>query len=263
MAEIMFEKFKTPSFYVSVQPVLSLYAFGRVTGVVMDSGDGVSQVVPIYEGHSLSHAISRTALAGGDLTDYLMKMLSKRGYSLSTFGERAFVRRLKEKHCYVALDLEEEISTAASSSSIEESYELPDGQTITITMGNERFRCPEALFQPSLLDKEPSGIHETIYNAIKKCDVDLRKDLLSNIFLAGGNTMYPGFADRLEMEITDLAPDAIRAKIIEEPTRKHSVWIGGSILASLWAEKCTGNQTWISQREYEETGSSIVHRKCF
>jgi len=257
MIQIMFEGFNVPSFYVSVQAVLSLYASGRTTGIVLDSGDGVTHTVPIYEGYSLPHSIMRIDLAGRDLTEYMMKLLTEVGVSFSSSAEREIARDIKEKHSYVALDFDTELKTSGESTNKEVAYTLPDGQVITI--GNQQFRCPEALFQPIKLGKEYPGIHELTFQSIMKCDVDVRKELYGNIVMSGGTTMFTGIAERLNKEITALAPSTIKIKVVAPAERRFSVWIGGSILSSL-----SSFQTlWVTKAEFDETGPTIVHRKCF
>jgi len=254
MAELMFDTFNVPAMYISMQAILSLYASGRTTGIVVDSGDGVTHIVPVYEGFAISHAIHRSDIGGRDVTDYLRRLLRQRGYSLSSSAEREIVRDIKERLCYVALDPEKELKLAEKVSGMEKTYTLPDGETLTI--GAERFMAPELFFNPGAIGSEENPLDELIYRSIQNCDVDLRRDLYANIVLSGGSTMFPGLKERLHKELTELVPETMEVKIIAPPERRYSVWIGGSILSSLK----TFAKLWVTRKEYREIGPTSVYR---
>jgi len=259
-AEVFFETFNVPALYVSLQAVLSLYASGRTTGAVLDSGDGVSHAVPIFEGFAMPHAIQRIDVAGRDVTHNLQTLLRHAGYNFHTSAEREIVRQIKETVCYVAFDPKKEeelLESEKSKKPVHVNYKLPDGNVIEV--GMERFNAPEVLFNPELIGEEYPGIHETITNSIQKVDVDLRKVLYQNIVLSGGSTLFPGFGDRLLDEVKGLAPANIKIKISAPPERLYSTWIGGSILASL----ATFKKMWVSSEEWEEDGKAAIHRKTF
>jgi centractin len=251
-AQIFFETFNVPALYTSVQAVLSLYASGRTTGIVLDIGDGVTHAVPVYEGFSMPHAIQRIDLAGRDVTDYLQLMLRKAGHHFHTTAEREIVRTIKEQTCYVAQSVAKEEKDVAGKFA---DFRLPDGKVIKI--GPERFRAPEILFNPEIIGEEYPGAHQIVVNAIQRVDLDLRKHLFSSILLSGGSTLYPGFGERLLSEIKRLTTKDAKIKISAPPERKYSTWIGGSILASLG----TFRKMWISSEEYSED-PDIIHKKA-
>lgn len=256
MMEIMFEKFSVSASYVAVQGVLSLYASGRTTGIVLDIGDGVTHTIPVFEGYSIPHAITRHDMAGRDVTDYLRRLLDDRGYRFTTSSEKEIVKDIKEKLCYCALNYEDEESLYKKRN-MTRNYRLPDGNVITLN--EEMFKAPEILFDPDLFGKETPGIHEAVHYSIQKADMDVRKDLYSNIVLSGGTTMIKMLDKRLEKELNFMKPAKMsNVKIIAPIERKYSVWLGGSILSSLE----TFDKAWIYKKEYEESGVSIIHQRC-
>jgi actin-related protein len=247
MTSIAFESIGVSGMYLANQAALALYSTGRNTGMVLQSGGGVSHAVPIHEGYVLPHATIRLDLAGRDLDDYMQKLLAERGYSV----DKDTARQIKEQIGCVALDFEQAMQNPGEASATVGNK--------TYTIGKERFRCPETLFQPAFIGMESAGIHEMTYNSIAKCDVDIRKSLYANTVLAGGSTLFPGLPERMKQEIAALAPPTMRIKIVAEPDRDNLTFKGGAYLAGL----DTFARMWITRQDFDSSGPSIVHRKCF
>merc|ERR1711998_250786 len=203
MTQIMFETFNVRRFYVAIQAVLSLYASGCTTGVVVDCGDGVSHTVPIYEGYSMPHAIQRINLAGRDLTDYICKILTESKITLHTSAERMSAMKIKEELCYVAEDYDAEMADFQDKT---KKFEMPDGTSVEVHA--QQIRCPELMFKPALDGREMPGLHQLTKKTVNDCDLDVRKDLLGNVVMSGGTTMFPNMPERLQSEIQGLVPDA-------------------------------------------------------
>jgi len=260
MTTIMFETFQVAGLYVAIQAVLSLYANGRTTGLVVDSGDGVTHTVPVFEGFSIPHAVCKNFIAGRVISEHLVSLLTQDGIS-EQGGKGAWfqiVRSIKEKLSFVALDFDATMKSATSSGEITKPYELPDGQSINVN--TPRFAAPEAIFRPDLIKEgdETPGVHELAYKSITECDLDVRTDLYKNIICSGGTTLYEGFPERLSKELDAKCPQSGVVNVIAPADRYYSVWTGGSTLCSL----ATFESQWITKDEYEENGAEIVHRKC-
>lgn len=224
--QVMFEKYGFAGTYIAIQAVLTLYAQGLISGVVVDSGDGVTHICPVFEEYALPHLTRRLDIAGRDITMYLIKLLLLRGYAFNHSADFETVRMLKEKLCYIGYNIETEEKLALETTVLVESYtvsrisahliiilvirintrklyfQLPDGRVIKV--GGERFAAPEALFQPHLINVEAQGIAELVFSTIQAADIDIRSELYKHIVLSGGSTMYPGLPSRLEREIKQL-----------------------------------------------------------
>ena len=258
LTQLLFETLQVPAMYLVPTGTLALYAAGRTTGLAIDVGEFVSQIVPVHEGSVLLKASARLDFAGHLVTDYLTKLMAdpRYGYSMTTAAEREIARDIKEKLAYVAEDFDEEMVRAAASSELDRNYELPEGQVITL--GDARSQCAEVLLKPSLYGLEQDGLHIGAYDAIKKADPGLRAQLYGNIVLTGGTSMLPGLCERLRKEIASLAPSSVTVKVVAPENRRYGAFAGGSVLASLE----TFQSMWVTRAEYDETGPAIVDKKC-
>jgi len=258
MTQIMFETFNIQRLYVAIQAVMSLYSAGRTTGLVVDAGDGVSHTVPVYEGFSVPHAVKKMDIAGRVLTMFMQKLLQESiNETFTSSAELEIVKAIKEKVSLVAMDYDTELADAKKSSNLDYQYELPDKRVITIK-GETRLNCPELLFKPDLNGKTVLAMHMLAWNSVQESDIDIRKDLLKNIILSGGSTMYQNLPERMKKEIEGQAPAGADVKVIAGADRKYAVWKGASTLASL----STFADKWVTKEDYEEHGAEVIHRKC-
>ncbi|ETO21219.1 actin, cytoplasmic 2-like isoform 1 [Reticulomyxa filosa] len=261
MTQLMFETFSVPQFQIANQAVLSLFATGRASGIVVESGASATSIVPVDDGNRVSSAILHSSITGRDLTTYLLGMLTKvdkvfeaddlKEPCSSNAKKRTIAQDIKQKLCFVAADF----AATAKSTDIEKQYQLPDGKNLLLS--NVLYQCPEPLFQPHLLGKQELGIHKLLCSSIEKCDPYICKVLYDNVVLGGGNTMFRGLDERLKNEVVSLASPNTLIKIVAATDRQFSAWKGASILCCL----SIFNDMWILSKEYTDIGSSIIHRK--
>jgi actin-related protein 2 len=267
LVEKMFETYGFGACNVSIQAMLTLYAQGLLTGVVVDTGDGVTHVVPVYDGFVPQNLIRRLDVAGRHVTNYFIKLLLLRGYAFNRTADFETVRQIKEKVCYVAHDITMERKLAQETTCLMENYTLPDGRVIKI--GRERFEAPECLFNPSLIDSEKSGMADMVFEMIQDADIDTRSEYYKHIVLSGGSSMYPGLPSRLEKDIKDRYLKEIlkgnvdrlkkfKIKIEDPPRRKHMVFLGGSVLADIMKDR---SEFWMTKEDYDEGGIKAVLAK--
>ncbi|KAL0478991.1 actin [Acrasis kona] len=254
-AELLFEVFGIAALHIMQQPVLSLYASGRTTGLVIDSGDAVTHAVPVYDGYPLNHSIERLNLGGRDVTNNLQRILLERGVNLSTTSEHHFAREVKEELGYVSLNFDDDADWSSPESKFEKKFRLPDGQFITI--GKELFRCTEIMFNPQLVGSEALGLHDMAFRAWESCEVDVRNGLYNNIVLSGGNTLFTNFKERITRDLCGKTNSYRPFRVYSDSLRQFSSWIGGSVMASMG----TFEKYAVSFDEYQDHGSSIIHNR--
>ena len=227
------------------------------TGTVFHSGDAMTYCLPIYEEYSLSHDFHYMNLGGRDVTDYMMKLLTNRGYCFSTRADRELVRDLKEKFSLVPLGPQQDLH---SGNFMEKKHQLPDGQVVTFD--EEIASCPQAMFKPSLIGSKYPGIHVLINSTIMHSELDVRKELYSSIVITGGNTLFPEFLERVKKELSFLAPRTFRIKFLSppDPLRKYSSWIGASIISSKSDTTTLLRENGVTTQDYKDTGIQCLDK---
>ncbi|XP_069131911.1 actin-like protein 6B [Argopecten irradians] len=293
LTEIMFETYNVPAFFLCKNAVLSAFANGRSTGLVLDSGATHTTAVPVYDGYVIGQAIVKSPLAGDFISLECKKLMeeleidvippymiqNKEPVSLmetAKWKKKDIPEVTKSFHNYMVKDVLQDFAASAlqvmdtpyDNSTAETMptvlYEFPNGYNQDF--GAEKFKLPEGLFDPSVIKDLPSGntmlsAGHVVTTSVGMCDIDIRPSLYSSVIVVGGNSLISGFTDRLNRDLGTKTPPSMRLKIISATgtaERRFSSWIGGSILASLGSFQ----QMWISKQEYEEGGRSCVERKC-
>ena len=267
MLEIFYETFNFPGIQVVPQALLVLYAQGLVTGLVVDSGDGVTHIMPIAENYLLPHLIGRMDIAGRDITEHMVKLLTLRGYVFHKTSDFDVVREIKEKLCFISADIDMDRRIANDTTTYVVPYTLADGRVIKVS--GERFEAPEVLFQPFQLGIEGKGLSELIFDTIMKSDINLRRTFFESIVVSGGTTMFPGLSTRIHNDLKDLVLERIlkgnkkqlddyKINVEDPPNRRFLVYLGGTVLANLSAGK---QNSWAWRHEYDEAGADAIIRR--
>ena len=267
IASALFENLSAPAIFFASQPILSLFSTSNTSGVILESGEGVTQSCVVYEGYSIPNSYIRNNYGGKDVTEYFQTLLQRQGYSFSTTSEFEIVKKMKEDICFTSISGNinnpinimsgnMELSSNKNKSESSGIYNLPDGNAIKI--GDERSLAPEILFNPSIIGSENLSFQEMIITSINKVDIDLRKNLYNNVLISGGNTLFKGIQEKFHSEIKNLAPKNMKVKLHTPGNRLLSCWSGGNVISILEIFK----KMWVSREEWIEKGNkSIIHIK--
>lgn len=247
VAEIMFEKFSVFNIHIEPQSLMSLYSTTKTSGLIIDSGEANTHVVPIFDGYIIPQGIKTFPIAGKVLTESLLQNIKDQLRQKNVANESMVCKKIKEKYLELIADGNPE----------KKQIELPDGSTIDIK--DEIHNVPEAIFRPDLVGYDIPGLHHMVIESVRSTDVFLRKELLGNMVISGGNTLIKKFPERLKSELSAITKqEEINSfKITAQDERMYASWIGSSVVCSI----STFQQMWISKNDYEEIGSQIIHRK--
>eukprot|EP00917_Polyrhabdina_sp_WS-2016_P011378 GHVP01025072.1.p1 GENE.GHVP01025072.1~~GHVP01025072.1.p1 ORF type:complete len:238 (+),score=37.43 GHVP01025072.1:418-1131(+) len=229
---------------------------GRTTGIVVEIGEGITQVVPVYEGFSPQNVIGRSDLGGQEITMLLQKLLNEEGFYLTKRDDYEYIRILKEKICYVAADPIEEDTKDDTS----ETFYLPDGTQAKIS--SSRYTAPEILFDPSINGQDNPALVDIIWKSVQASSLEIRKPLMASVVLSGGSSLFKGLPERLEAELKLTAPPQARSnvRIVAKDDRLFSVWTGASLFADP-GMRSMQEMYWTSSDEWAEEGVRILKKK--